>query len=364
MLELEPWSPSAPITPEELAKRRREYGMLHDSTVKKEGYRPWKDYAMDGEEDPAARRAMPESGAGVEGALEVKEPLMPVKSYYSQKEPAADAVIWRFMDLRKFRDLMASEELYFRRADLFDDETEGLPPEQYVHRVLRLDPLDLNDRMELNNHLGSLAQSREMHYITCWYLFDQETLKMWEGYGHDGVAIVSRYDLLKAALDKLIDETHIGLVQYGTAHLTDRFNALEFITTKQAKYEHECEVRAMLTCTDPLAGGNRHIDLNNVPHPRPLPVNPRHAWVPDCKRRRIVLKDLVQEVIISPWAEADNVEEMNLWNSHKGFKAPMDSAAPGLQDAKAGRIPEAHGDQKAATRAGASSHGTRASALL
>jgi hypothetical protein len=49
----------------------------------------------------------------VEGALEVKEPLMPVKSYYSQKEPAADAVIWRFMDLRKFRDLMASEELYF-----------------------------------------------------------------------------------------------------------------------------------------------------------------------------------------------------------------------------------------------------------
>ena len=84
---------------------------------------------------------------------------MPVKSYYSQKEPAADAVIWRFMDLRKFRDLMASEELYFRRADLFDDETEGLPPEQYVQRVLGLDPLDLNDRRELNNHLGSLARA-------------------------------------------------------------------------------------------------------------------------------------------------------------------------------------------------------------
>jgi hypothetical protein len=272
----------------------------------------------------------------VEGAL-AQEVLMPVKSYYSQKEPAADAVIWRFMDLRKFRDLMASEELYFRRADLFDDETEGLPPEQYVQRVLRLDPLDLNDRRELNNHLGSLAQSREMHYITCWYLFDQETLKMWEAYGHDGVAIVTRYDLLKAALDKLIDETHIGLVQYGAAHLTDRFNALEFITTKQAKYEHECEVRAMLTCIDPLAGGNRHIDLNNVLHPRPLPVNPRHAWVPDCKRRRIVLKDLVQEVMISPWAEADNVEEIKLWNSHKGFKAPKDSA---LRDCKAPTLEE------------------------
>jgi hypothetical protein len=107
-----------------------------------------------------------ESGAGVEGAVALEDALMPVVSHYSQKEPAADAVIWRFMDLQKFRDLMAIEELYFRRADLFDDETEGLPPEQYVQRVLRLDPLDIHDRMALNNHLGSLAQSREMLYIT------------------------------------------------------------------------------------------------------------------------------------------------------------------------------------------------------
>jgi len=144
---------------------------------------------------------------------------------------------------------------------------------------------------------------------------------MWEGYGHDGVAIISRYDLLKAALDQLIDETHLGLVQ-GTAHLTNRFNALEFITTKQKKYEMECEVRAMLTCINPLDGGNRHIDLNNVPHPRPLPMNLRHPWIPDCKRRRIVLKELVQGVVISPWAEPDNVEEIELWNRHRGFSAP------------------------------------------
>jgi hypothetical protein len=176
-----------------------------------------------------------------------------------------------------------------------------------------------------------------MQYITCWYLYDQETLKMWEGYGQDGVAIVSRYDLLKAALDKLIDETHIGLVQYGVAHLTNRFNDLEFITTKQAKYEHEREVRAMLMCTDPLASGNRHIDLNNVLHPRPLPMNPRHAWVPDCKRRRIVLKDLVQEVVISPWAEADNVEEIKLWTNYKGLNAPNDST---LRDCKTPTLEE------------------------
>lgn len=179
---------------------------------------------------------------------------MPVVDYYRQKEPAADAKIWRFMDLRKFRDLMASEELYFRRADLFDDETEGLPPEQYVQRVLGLNPWDIRDCTQLNDHLGSLAQSREMHYITCWHLYRNETLAMWEGYGHDGVAIVSQYNLLKAALNGLTDETHLGLNQYGASHLTNRFNAMEFITSKQLKYEPECEVRAILTCSNPLAG--------------------------------------------------------------------------------------------------------------
>lgn len=254
---------------------------------------------------------------------------MPIVEYFSQKEPAADAEIWRFMDMRKFRDLMASEELYFRRADLFDDETEGLPPEQYLQRVLGLDPWDVHDQVKRNHHLGSIAQSREMHYITCWHLYRSETLAMWEGYGHDGVAIVSRYNLLKASLNGLIDDTHLGLVHYGTSHLTNRFNAMEFITTKQLNYEPECEVRAILTCSDPLDGGNRHFDLNNFPHPRPLPMNPRSPWVPECKRRRILLKELVQGVVISPWAEADNVEEIELWINRKGFSPPRHSELRG-----------------------------------
>ncbi len=200
---------------------------------------------------------------------------------------------------------------------------------QYVQRVLGLDPWDIHYRTKLDYHLGSLAQSREMHYITCWHLYRSETLAMWEGYGHDGVAVISQYKLLKAALSGLTDETHLGLIQYGASHLTNRFNAMEFITSKQLKYKPECEVRAMLTCSNPLDGGNRHIDLNNIPHPRPLAMNPRHSWVPECKRRRIVLKELVQRVVISPWADAGNVDEIELWNRLKGFSAPGHSELRG-----------------------------------
>lgn len=146
---------------------------------------------------------------------------------------------------------------------------------------------------------------------------------MWEQYGHDGVAVCSRYGLLKSALDGLMDEAHAGLVRYGTEHLANSFNALEFITTKQIQYAQDREVRAWLTSIDPLAGGNRHIDLNNFPHPAPLDLNPRHSWVPECKRRRIDLRSLMTGVVISPWAETDAVEEIELWVKFKGFPGSL-----------------------------------------
>jgi len=250
---------------------------------------------------------------------------MPVLPYFSQKEPPSEAEIWRFLDLRKFRDLMANEELYFRRADLFDDESEGLPPEQYVRRVLRLDPYDIKDRVALNHHFGQLAQAREMYFITCWYLYRNEDLAIWEQHAPDGVAVSSSYGLLKESLAGIPDDTHIGLIQYGTAHLTDRFNAMEFITTKQEKYAAESEVRAILTSSNPLEGGNRHIDVNGFPNRVPLDVNPRHPWVHDCKRRRISLRNLLQGVVISPWAEPDEVEEIKLWTKERLSKVPTNS---------------------------------------
>ena len=214
---------------------------------------------------------------------------------------------------------MASEELYFRRADLFSDQSEGLPPEQYARRVLGLDPYDINDRVRLNDHLGSLAQNRESYYISCWHLYRQESLDMWEQYGHDGAAVCSRFGLLKSAMDRLLDEAHVGLVRYGTDHLANTFNALEFITTKQVQYLPDSELRAWLTIPDPLAGGNRHFDLNNIPHAVPLEVNPRHSWVPECKRRRVNLRSLITDVVISPWAEADVVDEIKHWVKSRGF---------------------------------------------
>jgi len=58
-------------------------------------------------------------------------------------------------------------------------KAKGCRPSSTFAAFLRLDPYDIRDELALNNHLGSLAQSREMYFITCWYLFREEDLAIW-----------------------------------------------------------------------------------------------------------------------------------------------------------------------------------------
>lgn len=55
---------------------------------------------------------------------------MGLETYPDQLEPQDhDVAIWRFMNMRKFRDLITTAELYFCRADLFanDEREDSLP---------------------------------------------------------------------------------------------------------------------------------------------------------------------------------------------------------------------------------------------
>jgi hypothetical protein len=127
---------------------------------------------------------------------------LPIESYVGQLEPETEkAAIWRFLDMDKCRHLMATSELYFCRADLLSDERAGLPLEEYL-ATFGLHPLDLNDRRELLNHIGSNAQFREGFYVSCWHLFRAENREMWKKYGDEGVAITSRYQLLNRSIHR------------------------------------------------------------------------------------------------------------------------------------------------------------------
>ena len=164
----------------------------------------------------------------------------PIESYFSQLEPPEDTEIWRFMPLSRFEDLMANEELFFCRADLFpQDENEGIPPEDYVRRAFNLRRYDIQDEKTLIHQMGTLAQEREMFYASCWHLARDERPEMWKGFAETGVAIISRYESLKGVSDGLLDRGFLGLVRYGEEHLitTMRVNVMQYITTKRIGYQ-------------------------------------------------------------------------------------------------------------------------------
>ena len=190
---------------------------------------------------------------------------MPLDTFGPQ--PNDDAVIWRFIDMGKFRDLMANEELYFRRADRFrQDPNEGIPPEEWLRSVLNTRRGVLEDEMRLRDAEGNLSQFREAAHVGCWHLFGGEDPEMWKDFAPYGVAIRSRYELLKNALSSFIDPVHIGLTVYREP---ERYNTLHFIFSKGVGFEREREVRVVLFCYDPVAGNKRHYSYANVPYERP-----------------------------------------------------------------------------------------------
>jgi len=150
---------------------------------------------------------------------------------------------------------------------------------------------------------------------------------MWKEYAPEGVAICSRYELLKTALDGLLDRVHLGRVRYGHSYLTGD-NILRYIYGKRESFEGESEVRAVLCCYDPVAGNNRHLNDLNFPNREPLDeVNPGHKWVHEFKRRRVNVEALLTGIVVSPWASDEAFQEVKLWVKLRRLSCPVSVSA-------------------------------------
>jgi hypothetical protein len=177
---------------------------------------------------------------------------MPIVPHPACTNPPDDTVLCQLMDLPKFRDLFANEELYFRRTNLFKetDPQEGLPSDHYARLARGFKRFHLEDEIALQNDQAFARQLSESYFINCWQLFEGETLDMWKTYGQ-GVAIFSRFDLLKAALAPMLDDILLGIVRYGEKDMTG-YNLIQFMYTKRRLFEKERELRILLQCYDPV----------------------------------------------------------------------------------------------------------------
>jgi hypothetical protein len=229
-----------------------------------------------------------------------------------------DTPVFRFLEFWKFEDLLCGH-LYFRRIDRLDDQREAIPFDD-DYRLLGLNPYSLDDRQTSNHHVGFAAQMRQSYYISSWNTV--ETLRMWHEYAPgDGVAVRSTYGALKQALEPMeADKPMLGLTRYGHKHIPrGSGNLMVHASTKDGSYAHEHEVRALLWRIDGLETGNRHIDLDNRAHDRP--IYPTHN--PEGIRNQVDVQKLVSEVIVSPFAPAGALQNTESWLASCGYSIPV-----------------------------------------
>jgi hypothetical protein len=201
------------------------------------------------------------------------------------------------MKMKTFKRFIESGNLYFCRADIFDDEHEGLPLEQFVRDTVAA----MGPGHDFDDTWQNLKDDRQASFISCWTL--DETLHMWEKFAAQGVAVASRCGLLKAALNAMPARTMVGHVRYSLKH--EGFNLLRFITTKRPEFAPEQEVRAFVW--DPAQSPR-----NPYPNVRPIGLT-----------FPVDIKALARGIIVSPGAPAGVLDAVQDLLTTHGYKMPV-----------------------------------------
>ena len=186
------------------------------------------------------------------------------------KVPERTARLWKFMDISKFLSLIQRNELYFRRADCFDDPYEGAKGikknetiwdeayKEYLKELVKSakkftgkeipDEEAQEQSLKLLNQLKENGKSwRSKSFVCCWHANEFESEAMWNLYTNDskqGVAIQTTYNNLYLALDKDPD-IYTGYVNY--IDFSKQFASInDTLFYKLYSFAHEREVRSVI----------------------------------------------------------------------------------------------------------------------
>lgn len=133
--------------------------------------------------------------------------------YVPQKNitlPEPDTVVWKYLDLSKFLDLLLCKKLFMARADKFEDQYEGTfsePTYGEMKKIAQNNP----------EFLTRYKTHREKVVISSWHINEHESYAMWQIFtqNSEGLAIQSTIGRLQQALASDTNyEQHIGAVNY------------------------------------------------------------------------------------------------------------------------------------------------------
>jgi hypothetical protein len=121
-----------------------------------------------------------------------------------------DTIVWKYLDLSKFLDLLLSRKLFMSRSDKFEDQYEGTFSEPTYEEIKKL---SVNNPEFLNYY----KSHREKVVISSWHINEYESFAMWQIFtqNSEGLAIQSTIGRLQKAMEVEKDfNQYIGEVNY------------------------------------------------------------------------------------------------------------------------------------------------------
>ena len=106
-----------------------------------------------------------------------------------------DTVVWKYLDLSKFLDLLMSQKLFMSRSDKFEDQYEGTFSEPTYEEIKKL---SINNPEFLNYY----KSHREKVAVSSWHINEYESFAMWQIFtqNSEGLAIQSTIGRLQNAV--------------------------------------------------------------------------------------------------------------------------------------------------------------------
>ncbi|MFM9825054.1 hypothetical protein [Flavobacterium sp.] len=121
-----------------------------------------------------------------------------------------DTVVWKYLDLSKFLDLLMSQKLFMSRSDKFEDQYEGTFSEPTYEEIKKI---AINNPEFLNYY----KTHREKVAVSSWHINEYESFAMWQIFtqNSEGLAIQSTIGRLQNAVNaEKNHKQYIGEVNY------------------------------------------------------------------------------------------------------------------------------------------------------
>ncbi len=171
-----------------------------------------------------------------------------------------DTIVWKYLDLSKFLDLLLSKKLFMSRSDKFEDQYEGTFSEPTFEEIKKL---SINNPDFLNYY----KTHREKVAVSSWHINEYESFAMWQIFtqNSEGLAIQSTVKRLQEALipeknyKQYIGE--VNYIDYKKEYIP--FDDLFFpFLFKRKSFQYEREVRIITDVTDSSIKLNDGLKIN------------------------------------------------------------------------------------------------------